>query len=181
MQSLATPSLLLEPLSPDEADYAWLCNLYADPEVMRFIGSGVRPPEQARAGLDRLVAQAQRLGFGFWLLRRREDRARVGGALLMQRREDAPVELGFLLAREAWGHGFATQAARALVDHAFGALGLPELEAFADARNAASAAVLRHAGLRDAGLAQGPYGGTDRKFTLSRAQWLSGATVQGIE
>lgn len=182
MDRLSTATLILEPLSRDEDVYAWLCGLYADAEVMRYIGSGVRSAEVARAGLDRLVAQGERERFGFWVLRRRDDLARVGGALLMRRREGSPVELGFLLAKPFWGQGFATQAARALVEHAFGALALPELEAFTDAGNAASAAVLRKAGLRELGEAPGPYGGTDRKFGLSQAQWRASSGIgQRIE
>jgi RimJ/RimL family protein N-acetyltransferase len=89
------------------------------------------------------------------------------------------VELGFALARSAWGKGFATEAARALVDHAFRDLGIPLLQAFIDPGNAASGAVLRKAGLRDEGLTTGPYGGTDRRFALTREEWLSAARTSG--
>ena len=52
----------------------------------------------------------------------------------------------------------------ALVAHAFADLTLPELQAFTDVENGASAAVLRKAGMRDTGLHPGPYGGLDRRF-----------------
>ncbi|HTO96275.1 MAG TPA: GNAT family N-acetyltransferase [Myxococcales bacterium] len=171
MDRLRSPSLLLDPL--DREDYPWICALYADPEVMRFIGSGVRSEQQSRTNLDALLAQAERLGFGYWMVRERETAERVGGALLIVRREGTPVELGFAFARAFWGKGFATEAARALVDHAFGDLRIPLLQAFTDVDNAASGAVLRKAGFRDAGLTAGPYGGTDRRFVLTREEWLA--------
>ncbi|HET7784794.1 MAG TPA: GNAT family N-acetyltransferase [Myxococcales bacterium] len=171
MVRLTTRSLRLDPLGLD--DYPWLSALYADAEVMRYIGTGVRTEAQVRKNLDGLLAQAGRLSYGYWVLRSLRSGERLGGAALMVRHEGLPVELGFLLARAAWGRGFASEAACALVDHAFGALELPEVQAFTDPRHHASMAVLRKAGLCDAGLATGPYGSEDRKFVLTRSQWLA--------
>ena len=173
MERLESDSLVLEPLA--RTDYDWLCALYADPEVMRYIGTGVRSEQQSRKNLDALLAQGERLGFGYWVVRDRGTGERLGGALLMIRAEGAPVELGFLFARPAWGRGVATETARMLVAHALGALRLPELQAFIDVNNAASGAVLRKAGLRDAGLATGPYLSVDRRFHLTREEWLAAA------
>jgi RimJ/RimL family protein N-acetyltransferase len=171
MDRLQTESVLLDPLTRD--DYPWLFALYADPEVMRYIGHGPRSEEESRRNLDWLLAHGERLPFGYWALRDRADSQPLGGAVLMIRREGAPVELGFMLARPAWGRGLATQVAQALVAHAFADLRLPELQAFASVENAASAAVLRKASLRDAGLCPGPYGGIDRRFELTREEWVS--------
>src|SRR4051794_8828270 len=103
MERLQSDSLVLEPLA--RTDYDWLCALYADPEVMRYIGTGVRSEQQSRANLDVLRAQAERRGFGYWVVRDRRTGERLGGALLMIRSEGVPVELGFLFARAAWGKG----------------------------------------------------------------------------
>ena len=172
MDRLQTESVLLDPLMRD--DYAWLFALYADAEVMRYIGRGPRSEEESRRNLDWLLAHGERLPFGYWVLRDRATSQRLGGAVLMIRREGSPIELGFMLARPAWGRGLATQVAQALVAHAFADLRLPELQAFTDVENAASGAVLRKAGLRDAGLCPGPYGRIDRRFELTREEWLSG-------
>ena len=171
MERLQSDLLVLEPLA--RTDYDWLCALYADPEVMRYIGTGVRSEQQSRANLDALSAQAERLGFGYWVVKDRGTGDRLGGALLMIRSQGTPVELGFLFARAAWGKGVATEAARMLVAHAFGVLRVPELQAFIDVNNAASGAVLRKAGLRDKGLATGPYLSVDRRFHLTREEWLA--------
>jgi ribosomal-protein-alanine N-acetyltransferase len=173
MERLQTKSLVLDPLSRD--DFPWLFALYADPAVMRYIGSGPRSEETAQANLESLLLQGERLAFGYWVLRDRATSERLGGAALMVRREGTPVELGFLLARKAWGRGLATEAARALIAHALGDLEVPLVQAFMDVNNAASGSVLRKAGLRDEGLSPGPYGGTDRRFAISRAEWLAAA------
>ena len=165
MHSLRTRALRLDPLGRD--DYPWLCGLYADPEIMRYIGTGVRTEDHCKRVLDAALAQGERLGFGYWVIREAASGARVGGVMLMIRSEGAPVEIGFLLARDAWGRGYATEAARAIVDHAQGTLRIPEVQEFTDPANAASMAVLRKAGLRDAGLCAGPYGSTDRRFVAT--------------
>jgi len=170
MDRLQTESVLLEPLTLD--DFPWLFVLYADEEVMRYIGHGPRTEEESRKNLEWLLGHGERLPFGYWVLRDRAGGERLGGAVLMRRREGTPVELGFMLARPAWGRGLATQVAQALVVHAFADLVLPELQAFTDVENTASAAVLRKAGMRDAGLCPGPYGGIDRRFELTRDDWL---------
>ena len=67
MERLESDSLVLEPLA--RTDFDWLCALYADPEVMRYIGTGVRSEQQSRKNLDALLAQGERLGFGYWVVR----------------------------------------------------------------------------------------------------------------
>ena len=166
---METESLLLSPLL--RADYDWLCLLYADPEVMRYIGTGVRDFAAASAVLDRMRAAPP--PSGYWAIRDRAGGKPLGGIMLMNRREGSPLEIGFLLGRSAWGRGLATEAVRAVVAHAF-AQGVPLIEAFTDTRNAASGRVLLKAGFRDTGLSPGPYGTPDRKFVCLRDEWRSG-------
>src|SRR5437763_7383436 len=107
MDRLETAKLLLEPLTT--ADYPWVIGLYADAEVMRYIGNGPRSEQESRQKLDWLLDQAGRLGFGYWVLRDRNTREPLGGAMLMVRSPGATVELGFALARAAWGRGHRTE------------------------------------------------------------------------
>ena len=172
MERIETPSLFLDPLTT--ADYPWVVALYADAEVMRYIGNGPRSEEESRKRLDWLLDQAAKLGFGYWVLRDRKTLDPLGGAMLMVRSPGAKVELGFALGRVAWGRGLATEAARALVAHAFQALEVPNLEAFTHPDNAASGAVLRKAGMIETGLTTGPYGDVDRRFAVTREEWRSG-------
>lgn len=74
------------------------------------------------------------------------DSGDVIGGVEMQVRDDLGV-FGYTLARAYWGRGYATEAARLLVDHGFGPLGLKRIEATCSPENLASARVLTKTGL----------------------------------
>src|SRR5258707_5534355 len=97
MDRLRTDSLLLDPLARE--DFSWLFALYADAEVMRYIGNGPRTEDESRRNLEWLVAHGERLPFGYWGLRERATRTPLGGAVLMIRRAGGPVQPGFTLCR----------------------------------------------------------------------------------
>ena len=61
--------------------------------------------------------------------------------------EESGLEIFYSLAPAAWGHGYATEAARAVMEHGLGPLGLPEVLAEVDEGNAASAAVVKRLGM----------------------------------
>lgn len=65
------------------------------------------------------------------------------------------TEIFFVVAREHWGTGLATEAAAALLGYAFGTLGLTRVVAVADPGNAASLAVIRKLGMRPEGAVRG--------------------------
>jgi len=172
MQALTTSSLALDPLDPK--DYGWLFKLYADPEVMRFIGSGVRTEEQSRTNLDAHRAQGERLGYGFWTVRDRLGAEPLGGVLLIVRREGTPVEIGFLFARHAWGRGVATEAARAVARYGFDVLRLDAIPILTDGPNHASVEVMKRLGATY--VRTDPVGafGTTIVYVLRRADLASG-------
>ncbi|HEX4386303.1 MAG TPA: GNAT family N-acetyltransferase [Myxococcales bacterium] len=165
---MQTKSLSLQRLTRE--DYGWLCALYADPEIMEYIGTGVRTFEVASGVLDKMLAAPPPAGY--WTLRDRQTGEPLGAGMLMIRHEGSPLEVGFLLAKRAWGRGLATEATRALLRHAFTELNVPLVEAYTDTRNDASAKVLLKAGFRDAGITAGPYGTPDRRFSAGRDEWM---------
>jgi RimJ/RimL family protein N-acetyltransferase len=132
-----------------ESDLAPWAAMNADPEVRRYLG----PPltfEQASAWVLTFQDDLDRYGFGFWALEVRASGEFIGFTGLRTVDEEVPVtgvELGWRLARPAWGHGYATEAALAAVGYGFGVLGLPEIVAVTVAGNLRSRAVMRRIGM----------------------------------
>lgn len=148
MSELDTVRLKLRHWSP--ADLAPFAAMNADPAVMEFM-----PDRLTRAASDAAAAAAQaridREGFGLWAVEVRGGAPFVGYVGLQVPSFKAPftpcVEIGWRLARAAWGYGYATEAARACLEHAFGALGLGEVVAFTVPANVRSRAVMRRLGM----------------------------------
>jgi RimJ/RimL family protein N-acetyltransferase len=93
-------------------------------------------------------------GFCFWALEV-PGVAPCAGFVGLQHSDDIPgepgIEIGWRLDRAAWGFGYATEAARLCVDHAFGPLGLETLVAYTAAGNAPSRRVMQRLGMAEAG------------------------------
>ena len=118
-----------------------------DPEVTRYL-SGARDPD-AFAELVRGHWDAH--GYGWWAVEPRDRRSLIGFAGVSHPVFLEPVahrpELGWRLARSAWGRGYATEAAAAARDDALGRLGLPELISVIHPENARSQGVARKLGM----------------------------------
>jgi RimJ/RimL family protein N-acetyltransferase len=146
-----TDRLLLRRWRPDDADP--FAALNADPEVMRFIGGGRSLARaESDAVLRRFEEEWRERGFGLWAVE--EDAA--PGALLgfcgltvpMFLPEVLPaVEVGWRLARPAWGRGIATEAARAALSWAWEHLDVSEVLAIVDPGNARSLRVCDKLGM----------------------------------
>ena len=122
---LETPRLTLRALAP--GDLGALATMYADPEVMRYIGTGgPRGRDDAARAIDRqLVVYAER-GFGEWAAVLRESGDMVGlcGLIVWPDIEGTEeLEVAYLLAREVWGRGLGTEVAGAIRDWAVRELG----------------------------------------------------------
>jgi len=144
--TLHTPRLRLRPLSSADADA--LFALHSDAVVLRDWDSAPWT-ERARADafLDR-CRQIEEEGSGARLaMDRVSDGAFLGWVGLTGYNPDyRSASLGYCLTEAAWGHGYATEAARALLQWAFDTLDLNRVQAEADTRNAASARVLEKLG-----------------------------------
>jgi RimJ/RimL family protein N-acetyltransferase len=136
------------------ADHAQFAALNADPEVMRFIGAG-GPLTTAQS--DDLLAQIEahwaQHGFGLWCAAAREAPQTCLGFVGLAIPGFLPavlpaVEVGWRLARHAWGHGLATEAARAALRHAFTALQLASVVSIVQPANERSLRVVDKLGLR---------------------------------
>ncbi len=132
------------------ADRTPYAAMMGDAEVGYWLGATLTEAE-ALAQIDRFQAELDRTGRGFWAIERKADSALLGAAALRSVHETLPVapavEIGWRLAREAWGGGYATEAARALLNQGFAALGLSEIIAFTADTNLRSQAVMQRLGM----------------------------------
>jgi RimJ/RimL family protein N-acetyltransferase len=144
---IETERLILRPWRG--ADIAPYAAMMADPEVGYWLG-GTRSGDEANAQIDRFDAHLAAQGFGLMAIERRSDGAFLGAAGLEALTPDSPlapgVEIAWRLARAAWGAGYATEAARAVLDDGFGRLGLREIVAFTANSNVRSRAVMERLG-----------------------------------
>jgi RimJ/RimL family protein N-acetyltransferase len=130
-----------------EADLDSHAKLCADPEVMMFMGGPVDRVESWR----RLAMHAGHWalkGYGDWVLERRTDRYIVGRAGLWHPEGWPGVEVGWKLSPDAWGQGFATEAARASIDWAWANLDVPTLISVIHPQNVASLRVAERVGMQ---------------------------------
>lgn len=121
----------------------------ADPEVREHLGEPLTR-EQSDASVARFTAEFDRRGYGWWAVEVRATGEFVGFAGLDPVEDHMPftgVEIGWRLARPAWGHGYATEAARAVLAYGFDTLELPEILAITTATNHRSQAVMRRIGM----------------------------------
>jgi RimJ/RimL family protein N-acetyltransferase len=147
---LETERLLLDGWR--EADVEPLAAMNADAQVMRHIGSGVRPYARALAEARQFVAGPPTGPLGLWAIRERGGADFCGWAALMPLDGGEEIELGYRLPRHGWGRGIATEAAGRLLAHGFSDLGLERIVAVTSAENVASQRVLTKLGLQYRGL-----------------------------
>ena len=146
-----------------------LARLDGDPRVMRYVGDGRTLSREAVArGLARMRRYYDLYpDLGAWRAERRADGAFVGWFCLKYIPKTAEIEVGYRLVPEAWGHGYATEGAKALLRYGFDTLELRRIVGVTYPANVASQRVLLKAGLRDAGYERF-YGRKLRYFVAER-------------
>jgi RimJ/RimL family protein N-acetyltransferase len=146
--SLETGRLLLRHWRP--ADRPPFAAMNADPEVMEHFPARLTRAE-SDAFVDRIEAGFAEHGFGLWALEVRATGEFIGFTGLsvpsFQAHFTPAVEVGWRLVRPAWGHGYASEAARRALAVGFGDFGLPEVVSFTAVPNVRSQAVMRRIGM----------------------------------
>lgn len=141
---LTTPRLIVRTWRPE--DLPIFAALNADPEVMRYLG-----PELTTEQADELAGQLQERflhrGFAMLPVERRSDGVFLGICGISYTPWYPDEEIGWRLAREHWGNGYATEAAAAWLRLAFTERDLPRLISVTDLPNARSVAVMKRLGM----------------------------------
>ena len=196
---MATENEQLPPASPrlsfrrwHESDAAAVLEMYSRPEVYRFLGarpSPVRTLNEALAWIAARNARTTGLG-GIWAIDATDDReladdGPIGSVLLvpLTRTDGAAtqiLEIGWHLHPRAWGHGYATEAARAMITRARHG-GLSEVRAVVHPGNSASLAVCQGLGMTEVGLTAEWYGIEVVEYRLDLSPKVSVAPLRGDE
>jgi RimJ/RimL family protein N-acetyltransferase len=136
----------------DDEDEFRFYEVMNTPAVMRWLG-GLQPREEWSAGYQRLRSYERDFGFTFWIVERKEDDAILGFCGL--KRANAPggdgilgeVEIGWRLREDAWGQGYAKEAAIASLDLAFDRFGAPRVVAITARQNMPSQGLMVRLGM----------------------------------
>jgi RimJ/RimL family protein N-acetyltransferase len=148
MTELTTDRLLLRPWT--DADREPFAAMNSDPAVMEHFPA-LMTREESDAFVDRIGAQLAEWGFGLWALEVRDTGRFIGFTGLSRPSFEAhftpAVEIGWRLSKEAWGNGYATEAARAALAYGFGPAGLDEIVSFTATTNLPSQRVMQRIGM----------------------------------
>lgn len=150
-EALLTQRLELRP--PVADDLPWILECMNTPAVMRFLGGDVRSADEVLTGLNADIAAFANGGHRRWTVWLRDSDWRIGRCGLFHvRSEAAPAllrgqrEIGWTLAQEFWGRGYATEAARAVLAFAFRTLDVSAVYSQTSDSNAASTRMMDRLG-----------------------------------
>jgi RimJ/RimL family protein N-acetyltransferase len=181
---LETDRLTFRRFTVEDADL--LVELDSDPAVMRYLTGGQpTPAELIRTGdLPGILAGYERWDgrFGVFAAQEKDSGAFIGWMHLRPEvgRPVEELELGYRLRQPAWGHGYATEGSRALLERAFTTPGVRVVWAETMAMNRASQAVMKKVGMRvtdaiptppDMLMVEGSEQGGFR-YEITKAQWV---------
>lgn len=146
IREIKTERLRLRPFTPDDLEDFY--QLRADEEVMRYISSPTATTrEGTRERLAQVIQQYDELGFGFYAIVRQSDNRLIGWCGLAPLDTVPEIEIGYGFAPDCWGHGYATEAAQAIIKHGFEDLSLARIVAVAYAENVGSINVMKKLGM----------------------------------
>lgn len=145
-ETLETERLRLRPFRDSDLDaYAGIC---ADGEVMRYLGGAPLSRDDAWRQIAFFAGHWQLRGYGMWAVEELATGDLVGRVGYLYPEGWPDFELGWTLGRSHWGRGFATEAGRVALDHAFERLGRDRVISLINPRNRRSIAVAGRLGAR---------------------------------
>jgi RimJ/RimL family protein N-acetyltransferase len=191
---LETERLILREFTEDDVEN--LVELDSDPEVMRYLNGGIATPRELveQEIVPRFLSYYLRYDdFGVWAALEKSSGTFIGWFSSRPHDESRPeeVELGYRLRRPAWGQGYATEGARALIRKGFTALGVQRVTANTYEHNSASRRVMEKVGMTLARryrptldelttetssnlAADSVWDGDEVEYALTKAEWERG-------
>ncbi len=136
-------------------DFADLYHLQTTPEVMAFVGNGVREKNEVRVGLEKAIRHYEKHQFSLGSVYLKDSQRFIGraGLIYLNYDDQQPhVELAYALLPEFWGKGYATELAKSLVIWGFAHLSIQKLIAVVHPENKLSQNVLEKSGMSKTGL-----------------------------
>ena len=194
---LETERLILRRFTEDDVEN--LVELDSDPEVMRYLNGGIATPREVveQQILQRFLSYYERYdGFGVWAAIERSSGAFIGWFSFRPHDESRPdeAEVGYRLRRSAWGRGYATEGAQALIRKGFTELGVQRVTANTYEHNSASRRVMEKVGMTlvrryrptldelttetsNHLSADSVWDGDEVEYALTKAEWERGTRV----
>lgn len=171
MPTFVTSRLIVRPRSRNDLEQCLLMD--RDPKVTQYIKGPWSDPEKHRAFILERMHTVYQEGLGYWsVVERFDTRTFLGWVLLLPCHEHRnEVEIGWRFIRENWGHGYATEAAWPVLDHAFQRVKLPCVVADINPSNTASMGVARKLGMayvEDRTVA----GEISKSYRINRSQYI---------
>ena len=147
MAEIETARLRLRMFTQDDLDALSL--ITGDPEVMKYLGtSGARTREKTKNTIDAILRHWDAHGFGIFALEHKADARLIGWCGLQMLEKTPEVEVAYLLAKDYWNQGLATEAARAAIEYGFNELKINRIVAIARPENVGSYRVMEKVGMK---------------------------------
>lgn len=133
---------------PTSDDLNFLCTLYADEDVMRYISTGVRDKQKSIESLEKFIHHWNKHAFGMWIVHDKQLNEKIGYMGFRILKDKEGVEFGGLLLKKAWGKGAATEIGKACLAHGLEDLGFTYIYSVVDPNNEASLRWIPKLGLK---------------------------------
>jgi [ribosomal protein S5]-alanine N-acetyltransferase len=141
-----TPRLILRQFTEDDAPL--MLQLNSDPEIVKYVHERIlETEEQARNILVNITLPQYKINLGRWAMHTKTNNEFIGWCGLKYLPENDEIDLGYRLVKNAWGKGFATEAAHHTLEYGFNELNLKLITGKAHVENIASIKVLEKIGM----------------------------------
>lgn len=143
---LETGRLYLRKFVPE--DIEWHAKMYADPNVMRFLGRGVTLTyDQTKKSLDWKIGFYEKNGFGEGVVMLKETKEPIGHCGFGYLPDKSDIEIAYALTEKNWGKGYATEISRAVLEYGFTEHKIKRITAMVYPQNSPSIHVIEKMGM----------------------------------